>query len=331
MRTVLAEAWGFPVETVLASVDETGHAASLGQVHHAWLHNGQEVAIKIQYPDIRHEIDIALAALSLVPNVGPVRKHGMDLALHRKMLGATLDREMDYATELSTQQRARLLAGPGVLVPRIHQELSRATILVQDWEDGISIEEAATWQQSDRDAAGAALIRRFLRQTLREGLVHGDPHPGNFRFRREKSGMTIIQYDHGCMIDINADQTFVLRDLVIGARTHSGDPLALLAAAGFDPTKLAPIATRLPRILDILLHPFVVPGPCTSLAWHPAQQLAAELGPDRWWFRAAGTPDQFLMTRAFGGLVRQLHRLSATVDWAECWVDALDERLPLAS
>lgn len=336
IRTALTNAWGKPVESVLARVDEHGHAASLGQVHRAWLHDGREVAIKVQYPGIRDEVDIALAALSLVPEMGPVRRHGMDLDHHRHMLRATLERELDYGIEATTQQRAHALAGPEVIVPRIHPELSCGTVLVQDWEDGIAIEDAIGWPQAERDAAGAALVRRFVRQIMREGLVHGDPHPGNFRFRRQIPGtsteikLIIVQYDHGCMIEVSAQQSAALRNLVIGARTGTGDPLTLLASAGFAADKLAPIAARLPQVLRILLQPLVVPGPCIAADWHPAQAISAELGADRWWFRAAGKPDHFMVTRAFGGLVRQLQRLSAHVDWAACWAEALDERLPSA-
>ncbi len=328
IRTALADAWGAPVASILARVDEHGHAASLGQVHRAWLHDGREVAIKVRYPGIRDEVETALAALSLVPQVGPVRRHGMDLDHHREMLRATLERELDYGIEAATQVRARRLAGPGVVVPRIHDELCRGTVLVQDWEDGVAIEDAIGWTQEERDAVGAALVRRFLRQILREGLLHGDPHPGNFRLRRGSDGIGIVQYDHGCMIEIAPEQSAALRNLVVGARTRTGDALALLAAAGFDAEKLAPIAGRLPQVLRILLRPLAEPGPCTATDWHPAREISAELGADRWWFRAAGKPDHFLVTRAFGGLVRQLQRLSTTVDWAACWAEAVDEPLP---
>lgn len=331
IRTALASAWGTTVESVLARVDDVGHAASLGQVHRAWLHDGSEVAIKVQYPGIRNEVETAMAALSLVPQMGPVRRHGMDLDHHRQMLRTTLEREMDYRAEAASQTRARQVAGPGVVVPRIHAELCRETVLVQDWEDGSSIEDAIGWAQEERNAVGAALVGRFLRQTLHEGLLHGDPHPGNFRLRRAPSGITIVQYDYGCMIEIAPEQAAAMRALVIGARTGFGDPLALLAATGFNPDKLKPIAARLPQILRILLRPLAVSGLCIAAEWHPAQEISAILGADRWWFRAAGKPDHFLVTRAFGGLVRQLQRLSATVDWAACWETALSERLPAAS
>ncbi len=328
MRPVLAAAWGFPTEQALARVEETGRAASIGQVHRATLTDGREVAIKIQYPGIRGDIESTLAALELIPQLGPVRRHGIDLDAHRQQLRATLDHELDYRSEAAAQERAAAAASSEVLVPRVYAELSRETILVQDWVEGIALGEAAAWPVADRDAAGGALVRRLLRQVLVEGLLHADPHPGNLRLRRPGAGALIVQYDHGCMVDIPRPLAEALRALVVCARSGAGDPLVHLAAAGFAADKLAPIAARLPQVLAILLQPLVVAGPCRAAEWHPATTIAAALGADRWWFRAAGRPELFLLTRAFGGLIRQLQRLDATVDWGECWTRVVGVPLP---
>ena len=123
-----------------------------------WLPDGRCVAVKIRYPDIAADIDAVLAALALVPGMGPAHTYGLDLAGHRRMLRETLDRELDYCHEAATQQRAWSLAGRGVVVPRIHADLCREGILVQDWEAGETLAEAATWDHAARNAAGHALL-----------------------------------------------------------------------------------------------------------------------------------------------------------------------------
>ena len=328
MQAVLAEAWGVAPESVLPRIEPHGHAASLGQVHRAWLLDGRCVAVKIRYPDIAADIDAVLSALALVPGMGPARTYGLDLAGHRKMLRETLDRELDYRHEAATQARARSLAPPGVVVPRIHESLCRDGILVQDWEDGETLAEAATWEQVARDAAGHALVRRFLRQTLRERLLHADPNPGNLRLRRDAGGVSVVQYDHGCMLELSPERAAALRRLVLDQRRGTGSPVANLGAVGFDAAKLAQLEERVNRILAIVLAPLLTPGAHAAGDWHPAQELSQLLGADRWWFRAAGSPELFLFTRAFGGLVRHLQGLACRIDWCQAWNDALDEALP---
>lgn len=329
IRKALTTAWRVPVETVLARVEEHGHAASLGQVHRAWLINGREVAVKVQYPDIAQGIEATLAVLGLLPQVGPIRRHGLDLSGHRSMLRTTLQQELDYLHEATLQRRAAQFAAADVIVPVIIDHLSSSTVLVQSWEDGCTLVEAVTWPAVWRDRVGAALVRRFLRQIIREGLLHGDPHPGNLRVRRTEDGVAIVQYDHGCMVDIPPSLSEAFTALVVGARTGRGDPLALLAQAGFAADKLAQISQRLPALLAIVLRPLARAGVTRAADWHPGAEIAAELGADRWWFRAAGTPQLFLITRAFGGLIRQLQQLDANVDWDSCWTAVCDEQLPL--
>lgn len=329
MRAVLAESWGVDPDTRLARIEPEGHAASLGQVHRAWLHDGSCVAIKIRYPGIAGNIEAVLAALALVPGMGPARTYGLDLAGHRQMLRETLERELDYVREAATQQRAAALAGPSVVVPSIHAAWCTESILVQDWEVGETLAEASQWSQSERNAAGSCLVRRFLRQLLREHLLHADPHPGNLRLRRDSGQVKLVQYDHGCMIELTAERVAALHQLLLNLRRGSGGALDDLTAIGFDRSKLVHLEARLPQMLAVVFAPLMQSGAHASANWHPAQELNALLGADRWWFRAAGHPDLFLLTRAFGGLVRQLQHLCADVDWNAAWQEALDQPLPL--
>ena len=75
--------------------------------------------------------------------VGPAKTYGLDLDGHRAMLRTSLDRELDYRHEAAWQQRAAETAVSGVIVPRIHADLSNGRVLVQDWEAGATLAEAA--------------------------------------------------------------------------------------------------------------------------------------------------------------------------------------------
>jgi hypothetical protein len=199
---------------------------------------------------------------------------------------------------------------------------------VQDWEDGETLAAAATWDQATRNLAGSSLVRRFLRQTVHERLLHADPHPGNIRLRREARGITIVQYDHGCMVEISPERAAALRNVMRNLRNGAGSPIDDLAAIGFERSKLQHLDQHLSQVLATVFSPFLRQGLHDATDWHPAQELSRLLGADRWWFRAAGSPDLFLLTRAFGGLVRQLQHLRAHVDWADAWREAMGEALP---
>ena len=171
-------------------------------------------------------------------------------------------------------------------------------------------------------------MRRFLRQTLRERLLHADPNPGNLRLRRDASAVTVVQYDHGCMFELSPERAAALRQLVLDLRRGSGSSIANLTAVGFERAKLMHLEAHVTRVLAIVLAPLLMPGAHAAGTWHPAHDLNQLLGADRWWFRAAGSPELFLLTRAFGGLVRHLQHLDARVDWHQAWREALDETLP---
>ena len=100
----IEQALGQPVSKVFKTIDESNHAASLGQVHQATLNNGQQVAVKVRYPDIVKLVEAEIKIFGLMPGLGPVKKWGMDLESYKQAFKSNMDRELDYYEEAKTQQ-----------------------------------------------------------------------------------------------------------------------------------------------------------------------------------------------------------------------------------
>ncbi|MFD7920191.1 ABC1 kinase family protein [Streptomyces sp. NPDC059740] len=162
--------------------DAPAAAASIGQVHRATWHDGREVAVKVQYPGAGEALVADLTQLSrFVRLLGPLVP-GLDLKPLVAEVRARVAEELDYAMEAQAQQAyAQEFAGdPDVVVPSVvHQ---KAQVLVTDWMDGVPLSELiADGSQEQRDRAGQLLARFLFAGVARTGLLHADPHPGNFR------------------------------------------------------------------------------------------------------------------------------------------------------
>jgi predicted unusual protein kinase regulating ubiquinone biosynthesis (AarF/ABC1/UbiB family) len=162
-------------------------AASIGQVHHAVLTDGREVAVKIQYPGVREAILSDVRAFSLASRVAALVARGVAMPPLVAELRTRLLEELDYRRE-AANQRAFAAAyppdDPEAVVPGVVLATSR--VLVQTWLDGVPLARvAATGTQPERDRLGELYQRFLLSGPERCGLLHTDPHPGNFRFTAE--------------------------------------------------------------------------------------------------------------------------------------------------
>lgn len=158
-------------------------AASLGQVHRAvWAATGRPVAVKVQYPGVREALATDVRTLSVMSRAAALVARGLAVPPLVAELRTRLTEELDYLHEARAQQRfARAYAGdPDVLVPEVVRATSR--VLVQEWVAGTPLAQVAgTAGQSERDRV-AGLYQVFLVSgPERVGLLHTDPHPGNFR------------------------------------------------------------------------------------------------------------------------------------------------------
>ncbi|MFJ4838799.1 ABC1 kinase family protein [Streptomyces sp. NPDC088746] len=157
-------------------------AASIGQVHRAVWHDGRDVAVKVQYPGAGEALLSDLTQLSRFARLFGPLVPGMDIKPLITELRDRVSEELDYELEAQAQQEhaAEFEDDPDVVIPGVVHRSEQ--VLVTEWIDGIPLSEViADGTAEQRDRAGQLLARFLFSGPARTGLLHADPHPGNFR------------------------------------------------------------------------------------------------------------------------------------------------------
>jgi predicted unusual protein kinase regulating ubiquinone biosynthesis (AarF/ABC1/UbiB family) len=183
VHRVLAEQFGRVWRERFASFDDTpAAAASIGQVHRAVWGDGRDVAVKVQYPGAAQALMADFKQLSrfawLFGRVSP----GLDVKPLLAELRERVLEELDYSLEADAQRAfaAAYLGDPDILIGRV--VASAPKVLVTEWITGTPLSRIiADGSQLDRDRAGSMLSLLHFSAPQRAGLLHADPHPGNFR------------------------------------------------------------------------------------------------------------------------------------------------------
>ena len=157
-------------------------AASIGQVHRAVWADGREVAVKLQYPGAGPALMADLTQLSRIARLFGRLSPGLDVKPLLAELKERVLEELDYTLEADAQRAfaAAYANDPDIAVPRVVASAPKA--IVTEWLDGTPLSRIiARGTPEERDSAGSLLALLHYSAPARAGMLHADPHPGNFR------------------------------------------------------------------------------------------------------------------------------------------------------
>jgi predicted unusual protein kinase regulating ubiquinone biosynthesis (AarF/ABC1/UbiB family) len=177
---------------------EASFAASLGQVHHAILPDGREAAVKLQYPDMASALEADLDQLKVVFAVGQRFDPAIRTDEIQAEIRVRLREELDYRREARhvALYRHMLRDEPGVHVPGTVPDYSTDRLLTMDWLAGEPLLNWKTRSQEERDALAINMFRAWYVPFYFYGVIHGDPHLGNYTVRPDAS---VNLMDFGCV------------------------------------------------------------------------------------------------------------------------------------
>jgi ubiquinone biosynthesis protein len=323
MQQVLEAELGRPVGEVFADFDWTPiAAASIGQAYRARLCGGEPVVVKLRRPGIAEAITRDIDVLDEFARMIEDRTSWGREYRVRELAAEFAERlrgELDFRAEARNAAEiggAMAPDGP-IRVPRVHQDLGTARLLVMEWFDGVNVRHNQRLPEARRRELADDLLRNMLQQILTDGRFHADPHPGNVLvLHDDKLGLI----DFGAAGRLDPLQQAALRDVLVGVAQR--DPAALCEAvlrvseprrdldeqaleralARFTARQLGPGATPSAQMLTELLQ----------LCFGFGLTLAPELSTV---FRALGTLEGTLRVLAPGYLAIEAAQRIAT-EWA---------------
>lgn len=228
LRAQLTEDLGEPPENIFPRLETQAlAAASLAQVHRAWLSDGTPVVLKIRRPGIRPLVEADLRLLKRLAEI--VESEAPDLRRYRpkevvRQFTLSLRRELDFSAEGRSAERiaANFEAQYDIVIPRIYWEWTCERLNVQDYIDGIPGRDTAALDASGLDRV--LLAQRgsdaVLKMILEDGFFHADLHPGNIYFLPDNQ---IAFIDFGMVGRISEERRYQIAILLHGLVSHDAE------------------------------------------------------------------------------------------------------------
>src|SRR5262245_55771516 len=233
-------------------------AASLGQVHRAWLRDGREVAVKIQRPQIREKISDDLDAFSEVAafldqNTEIGRKYEFSAMVEE--LRKSLLNELDYREEARNLDllHNNLAEFDRIIVPLPINDYTTSRVLTMEYVQGKKITSISPLRQLEIDGYELAdqLFQAYLKQMLIDGFFHADPHPGNV-FLTEDDNISLL--DLGMVSRVTPQVQERLLKLIMAISESRGDAAARIALQLCDSRTDADPAAFQRQVADLVVR-----------------------------------------------------------------------------
>ena len=297
-------------------------AASIGQVHAARLHDGTEVAVKVQYPGVAEAIGDDLANTQMLFTFVKIAKgvipqfRNFDVRALADELSERISEELDYAAELANQvEFAEHYRGhPFFRVPEVYPELSSDRVLTMEMVHGRRWNQLGDADQELRDRWGEVVYRFFFGSIARFGTFNADPHPGNYLFHDDG---TVTFIDFGCVKRLSPDNRRGMWDTASATIDNDAERLLrVYIEHGFARADDPPPADKVLAWFRQNFASLHEPQPFTFTPEYVAELLGHMANMDKELMRHSNVPKDFLFTnRLFVGLYSVLGTLRATADW----------------
>ncbi|MEM1200913.1 MAG: AarF/ABC1/UbiB kinase family protein [Pseudomonadota bacterium] len=199
-------------------------AASLGQVHRAVSLDGEPLACKLQYPDMQSAVEADLSQLKILFSIHKRMDPAIDTSQMAEEIGARLREELDYDREA---RHAKLYAEmlqdfPTIFIPKVDDALSTQRLLTMSWLDGRPLLEFKDHSLEERNLLATHMFNAWWQPFCRQGVIHGDPHLGNYSASVGDDGQPIglNLLDYGCIRIFPTKFVQGVVDLYHGLRTE---------------------------------------------------------------------------------------------------------------
>jgi len=315
---VIERELGGAPERVFAEWDpEPIASASIGQVHRAMAHDGQAVAVKVQYPGVDDAIRSDLDNSALLMQVVSLLFPGLEAGPMVDELRARVGEELDYRREADNQTRfARAYAGhPFIHIPSVRGDLSSHRVLTTELVAGARYREVLDWPQDERDRSGEAIFRFVFGCLYRLRAFNGDPHPGNYLFH---GGGRITVLDFGLVKWFSDRDVSVLAEMIktmVLGRDSAAFRRAVEAAGFLRPDP----ALSDEQVREYFSHYYelvIDAGPVSFSPEYASETVRTFFDAGNEVVKRANVPAEFVILQRINlGLYAVLAGLGATADW----------------
>ncbi len=325
MATELGPDW----QAKFKSFEHTAaRAASLGQVHRATDQDDRQLACKLQYPDMASAVSADLQQLKLIFAIYARRDSSINTSQIHAELSERLREELDYEREANHTRMYREMLGDeaNVHVPEVIESLSAGRLLTTTWYDGEPLAAYAGQEDADRNTVAYNMFRAWYVPFYFYGVIHGDPHLGNYTVRPEDASVNL--FDFGCIRVFQPKFVGGVIDLYNALRTDD----EALAVHAYETWGFKDLSRETVRVLNIWANFVYAPimddrtqriqeSESGLYGANIAHQVHQEL-------RSTGSvtpPREFvLMDRAAIGLGSVFLRLKAEINWHRLFHDLID-------